>query len=504
MTHLRSPLSISTKAFYKTEPLLQTSIRTLSLSYFTMEDPVVPHIAVVPTPGMGHLIPLVEFARRLVLCHNFSVTFLIPTDGSPVTPQISFLKALPTSINHVFLPPVSFDDLPDNVRIETRISLSITRSLPALRDSLRELTESTRLMALVADLFGTDAFDVAKEFGIPPYIFFPTTAMVLSLFLHLPELDRRFSCEYRDLPEPVKLPGCVPVQGRDLIDPIHDRKDEAYKWILHHVKRYKMASGIIVNSFMDIESGAFKALKESQPDYPPVYPVGPLTRSCSTNGDDGSECLRWLDHQPSESVLFVSFGSGGTLSQSQLTELAFGLEMSGQRFLWVVKSPHEKAANASFFSAQTIKNPFDFLPIGFLERTNGLGLVVPSWAPQVQVLGHGSTGGFLTHCGWNSTLETIVQGVPIIAWPLFAEQKMNAVLLADDLKAAVKVNSDDGLVSREEIAKTVKSLIEGEEGKRVRNKMKELSGAAALALTQNGSSALSFAEVAQIWENMKA
>ena len=467
-----------------------------------MEHPT-PHIAIAPNPGMGHLIPLIEFARRLVLHHNFSVTFLIPTDGSPVTPQKSVLKALPTSINYVFLPPVAFDDLPEDVRIETRISLSMTRSVPALRDSLRTLTESTRLVALVVDLFGTDAFDVANEFGIPPYIFFPTTAMVLSLIFHVPELDQKFSCEYRDLPEPVKFPGCVPVQGRDLIDPLQDRKNEAYKWVVHHAKRYKTGPGIIVNSFMDLEPGAFKALKEIEPHYPPVYPVGPLTRSGSTNGDDGSECLTWLDHQPSGSVLFVSFGSGGTLSQEQITELALGLEMSGQRFLWVVKSPHETAANASFFSAQTIKDPFDFLPKGFLDRTQGLGLVVSSWAPQVQVLSHGSTGGFLTHCGWNSTLETIVQGVPIIAWPLFAEQRMNATLLANDLKAAVTLNNNNGLVSREEIAKTVKSLIEGEKGKMLRNKIKDLKDAATMALSQDGSSTRSLAEVAQIWKNIK-
>lgn len=472
------------------------------------EHPVVsvPHIAVIPTPGMGHLIPLTELARQLVLHHNFSVTFLIPTDGSPVTPQISLLNTLPTSINHVFLPPVSFDDLPEeDVLIETRISLTITRSLPALRDSLRELIDSTRLVALVVDLFGTDAVDVAKDFGIPPYMFFPTTAMVLSLLFHLPDLDQKFSCQYRDLPQPVKLPGCVPVQGRDLLDPIQDRKNEAYKWVLHHAKRYKTLTGIIVNTFTDLESGALKALKERELEYPPVYSVGPLTRSSPTKGEDGSsdsECLRWLDDQPSRSVLFVSFGSGGTLSQEQLIELAFGLEMSGQRFLWVIKSPHEKAANASYFSAQTIKNPLDFLPNGYIDRirSRGVGLLVPSWAPQVQVLSHGSTGGFLTHCGWNSTLETIVQGVPMIAWPLFAEQRMNAILLADDLKAAVRINNDHGIVSREEVANTVKILMEGEEGQKLRNKMKDLKGDAVMALTQNGSSSRSLGEVAEIWK----
>nr|GFB34647.1 hydroquinone glucosyltransferase-like [Tanacetum cinerariifolium] len=136
----------------------------------------------------------------------------------------------------------------------------------------------------------------------------------------------------------------------------------------------------------------------------------------------------WLGKHPVSSVLFVSFGSGGTLSQEQINELAFGLEQSGQRFLWVIKSPHG-TSNASYFNAQSHLDPFGFLPDGFLDRVKDRGFLVSSWAPQVEILGHGSTGGFLTHCGWNSISESVVNGVPMIAWPLFAEQRMNAVLL---------------------------------------------------------------------------
>jgi hydroquinone glucosyltransferase len=169
---------------------------------------------------------------------------------------------------------------------------------------------------------------------------------------------------------------------------------------------------------------------------------------------------------------------------------------------WVVRSPHEKAANATYFSVQSIKDPFDFLPDGFLERTKGVGLVVPSWAPQVQVLKHGSTGGFLTHCGWNSTLESILHGVPLIAWPLYAEQRMNSVLLADDLKVALRVKvNDKGLVGHEDISNYARCLIEGEEGKLLKSKMKELKIAADRALSEEGSSTKSLAEVAQVMKS---
>ncbi|PIA49081.1 hypothetical protein AQUCO_01300140v1 [Aquilegia coerulea] len=462
-----------------------------------------PHIVVLPTPGMGHLIPLIEFAKRLVLNHDFSVTFFIPTENnSPSKAQKTVLNSLPKAIDYIFLPPVNFDDLNEDVKIETRISLTVTRSLSSLRDAFTKMVANMRVVALVVDLFGTDAFDIAKEFQVPSYIFYPTTAMVLSLFLELPKLDEKYSCEYKDLPELVKLPGCVPIHGSDFLTPAQDRKNEAYKWLLHHCKRYKLAEGILVNSFIDLEPTAFKALSEETPDRPPVYPVGPLIQTSVTNGDaDGSKCLEWLDDQPHGSVLFISFGSGGTLSTEQLTELALGLEMSEQRFLWVVRSPSDKTTAASYFSSQSAKDPFDFLPKGFIERTKGLGLVVTSWAPQIQILNHGSTGGFLTHCGWNSTLESIVHGVPLIAWPLFAEQKMNAVML-DNMKVALRAKFDEnGIVRREEITKVVKGLMEGEEGKKLRNKMKDLKCAAAAVLSQDGSSTESLCEVALKWKS---
>ncbi|KAL4363154.1 hypothetical protein GQ457_04G030750 [Hibiscus cannabinus] len=460
-----------------------------------------PHIAILPSPGMGHLIPLVEFAKRFVHQHNFTVTFVIPTGDSPTKAQKSALDSLPSSIDYVFLPPVDLSDLPRDAKIETVISSTVARSLSFLRDTLKSLVAKTKLVGLVVDLFGTDAFDVAREFNLLPYIFFPSTAMTLSLFLHLQKLDPMVSCEYKDLPE-VRIPGCIPINGNELLDPVQDRKNDAYKWVFHHAKRYRLAEGIMVNSFVDLEGGALKALQEKEPGKPPVYPVGPLVNVDPSNKADASDCLKWLDDQPHGSVLYVSFGSGGTLSSDQLNELATGLEMSEQRFLWVVRSPNDKVANATFFSAESQKDPFDFLPKGFLERTKGRGLVVPSWAPQSQVLSHGSTGGFLTHCGWNSILESVVFGVPLIAWPLYAEQKMNAAMLTQDIKVALRPKPDDnGLIYRDEIAKTVKGLMEGEEGKGVRNRMKDLKEAAAKTLSENGSSTKALSEVATKWRN---
>uniref|UniRef100_A0A803NV63 Glycosyltransferase n=1 Tax=Cannabis sativa TaxID=3483 RepID=A0A803NV63_CANSA len=464
-----------------------------------------PHLAILPSPGMGHLIPLVEFAKRLVRAHDFTITFVVSTDGPvPSKTQKSVLSALPEEIDHVFLPPVNFDDLPEDTKVETIITLTVARSLPALRNIIKSMfSRFGSVSALVVDLFGTDAFDVAREFNMLSYIFFPSTAMTLSFFLHLPILDETVSCEFRELPEPVRIPGCIPIPGKELLDPVQDRTNDAYKWTLHNAKRYRLADGIMVNSFLELETGAVSYLTKSEPGKPPVYPVGPLVNMEPSTKADESNCLTWLDKQPHGSVLFVSFGSGGSLSSEQINELAFGLEMSEQRFMWVVRRPNDKVANATYFSG-TAQNEssFDFLPNGFLERTQGRGLVVPSWAPQSQILRHGSTGGFLSHCGWNSTLESVVSGVPLVAWPLYAEQRMNAFMLTHEIKVAIRPKvSENGIVQREEIAKVVKSLIEGEDGKKLRNQMKDLKEAAAKALSPNGASTKALSEVVGKWKN---
>ena len=117
---------------------------------------------------MGHLIPLVELTKRLVLHHNFFVTFIITIDdGSSMKPQKAVLKSLPDSISSVFLPPMNFDDLSEDVKIKNQIALSLTRSFPPLRDSIKVLADSTRLVAFIVDVFGFDVLDVVEEFGVP-------------------------------------------------------------------------------------------------------------------------------------------------------------------------------------------------------------------------------------------------------------------------------------------------------------------------------------------------
>lgn len=454
------------------------------------------------TPGMGHLIPMAELAKLLVSKHGFTAT-LMTFASTASKGQQALLSSLPSSISPLSLPPVSLADLPRNSAIETLMSEEAVRSIPAVASALKELKTRNKVVAFVTDLFGCDTFDAAREAGLPGYLFFPSNLLVLTLMLHLPELANKLTCEFKDLKEPVQLPGCVPVPGAEILNPLQDRSNPSYNWMKHHGEKYREAEAILVNTFDEIEPGAAKILRQAEPGRPPVYPIGPLIQTGqSVDKARGAECLEWLDKQPANSVLFVSFGSGGTLTKEQMEELAYGLESSGQRFLWVVRSPSDGGdLSSNYYDAESKKDPFAFLPEGFLERTEERGMVVPSWAPQMKVLAHEATGGYVCHCGWNSTLETVVHGVPIIAWPLFAEQRQNAVMLSEGAGIALRLERrGDGVAGRDEIARKVRQLMEGEEGKRLRRRVAELKAAAAEGLKEGGAASKALAEVVARWK----
>ncbi|CAN6444351.1 unnamed protein product [Victoria cruziana] len=463
-----------------------------------------PHVVIMPSTGMGHLIPIIEFAKHL-LCHRDFLITLVTVSGQFPASALAKVAQHPT-IDCITLPPVDTSDFPPGTMIETIMSVVVKRSLEPLRKLLSEIRP---ISALIVDLFGTDALDVAKELDLPAYIFFPSTANVLSFLFYLRTFHEQIPGEYTDLEEPLKAPGCPPYKGTELIDPLRNRRDDAYKWFLHHSCRYREAAGIMVNSFDELEARAIKSLSEGRDyngDIPPVYPIGPLVKRASADAEDGrEECLKWLDAQPRGSVLFVSFGSGGTMTQEQLAELALGLEKSGQRFLWVVRKPQSFAAGAYFgMGVGDDGSPARFLPEGFLERTAGVGLVVPEWAPQVKVLGHEAVGGFLSHCGWNSSLESVVYGVPMIGWPMYAEQRMNARLLADEIGISVSIDYEKGLVPKEEIERAVRLLMESEVGKKLRKRVGELEEAARQALAEDGSSSRRLDVLADRWANVES
>ncbi|KAJ9567224.1 hypothetical protein OSB04_003190 [Centaurea solstitialis] len=472
--------------------------------------PSKPHVAFLPSPGNGHITPLFELAQRLVTKHDIEVTFFVITTGATVAQNNYFNAYKPHPHLHLHhLPPADMSPFPlDEMTAVARLCTVVRESIRPLRSILSAMKN---LKAFIVDIFCTDAFEPCKELSIPVYSFFTASAALMALSLYLPKMDREVEGEFVDLLEPVKVPGCNPIRIQDLLDQIRDRKIDEYKWYLFHVARLSMAAGIFMNVWDDLEPVTMKAVRH-EPFFvniptPPVHTIGPLTKQIEPVLDrHDKEIIAWLDDQPKDSVLFVALGSGGTVTSEQLTELAWGLELSQQRFVLVVRKPNDIPGAAFFNAGSDSDDPMSYLPEGFVERTTGVGLVVCSWAPQVAVLNHGSTGAFMSHCGWNSTLESIKHGVPMIGWPMYAEQRMNASMLSDEIGVAVKMGvvgegGETVVVGRDEIAKVVRNVMEGEEGKKIRKRARELEASGKVTLSCGGSSYESLARVIESWKS---
>ncbi|KAK3164803.1 hypothetical protein QOZ80_1AG0025000 [Eleusine coracana subsp. coracana] len=379
------------------------------------------HVVLLASPGAGNFLPVAELVRRIVTHRAglFTATLVTYTNFSSAN-HASCLASLPPSVSTAALPEVPLDGLPPDARTETRIFTVVKRSLPHFRALLRSLLASSPagVAAFVTDFLGPWTLEVARELGVPGYVFSTSNLMTLCSMLHNPEIDRATRCEFRDLMEPVRLPGCVPLHGADLLDSVQDRTDPAYALTVELGRKLLLADGFIVNTFDAMEHETLAAFKKLSDKglYPPAYAVGPFVRTSSSDEDFAkhSNYLSWLDEQPERSVLYVCFGSAGTLSTKQTAELAAGLEASGQRFVWVVRFPSDTDRSASFFGSGRGDDPVSYLPEGFVERTKGIGLCVSCWVPQLEILNHHSVGGFLSHCGWNSTLEAVAAGVPTL------------------------------------------------------------------------------------------
>ncbi|XVE87262.1 hypothetical protein DITRI_Ditri18aG0102600 [Diplodiscus trichospermus] len=429
---------------------------------------VKPHAALLASPGMGHIIPVMELGKRMVTHHDFHVTlFVVGIDHA----SASLLKSpKPNNFDIVALPSVDISGLLDpNARIVAKLLMTMRESLPSLRSAIAAM--KFRPTALVVDLFGADAFAIADEFGMLRYLFDTSTAWLLAVTLYSSSNDKRVlyssSNDKRVIfndhvkgKRPLEVPGCKPLRFEDTLDSLIN----------------------IFDGFQILGTGLTKI--------------------------DGILINTWddLDPQPLKHLgMMITWGeslSGGALSAKQITELAWGLEQSQQRFICVVRPPAGNATGDYFTIGKNEREDDtpDYLPEGFFTRTKDIGLVIPRWAPQAQILSHPSVGGFLSHCGWNSTLESISNGVPMIAWPLYADQKMNAAMLTEDWGIAVqpKVSPTEGIIGRVEVEKMVRKIMVDKEGHAMRNRVKELNNSPQKALSKGGSSYNFLSQVAKV------
>lgn len=461
------------------------------------------HAAILSSPGMGHLIPVLELGKRLVADQDVAVTIFAMSSSTSQAESQAIKAATTPKLRVVELPPVDISGLVDqHTAVVACLAVMMREIRPAFRSALRDMAFPPTM--LIVDLFGTESLPIGDELGIPKYVYLASNAWFLSLITYSPTLDKEVEGEYVERTEPLKIPGCRPVRPEDVADPMLDRTNQQYSEYIRIGVEIALGDGILLNIWEELQPTTLAAFRDEKllggvTKMVPVYPIGPLTRPVQSGLPTVNDDLfDWLDKQPSESVIFVCLGSGGTLSYEQMTEMAWGLELSQQRFIWVVRPPTTKSADAAFFTSGNGDGDLSsYLPEGFLTRTRDVGMVVPLWAPQVDILGHPSVGGFFSHCGWNSTLESVRNGVPMIAWPLYAEQRMNATLLTEELGVAVRseVPPWKKVVGREEIQRMVRKIMVEKDGFKIRDRVKELKLSGEKAFREGGSSYSALSQV---------
>nr|BAK02860.1 predicted protein [Hordeum vulgare subsp. vulgare] len=418
---------------------------------------------VVLYPGLtvSHFVPMVHLAGTLV-DHGYAVSVALidpAVNGDP-----AFRAVVARAV--ASMPSVRFHALPpaEDAPMLTPDAPFVPRYIDIVgrhNDRLREFLCSSTAHAVVVDSLSVEALGVAKRLGIPGYVMFTSGAAALVAFVQLPSVLAQVRARFQDLGDaPLELFGLPPMPASHLLgEMLEDPESDTYKATMTSLDGIPEADGILVNTFESLDARPVATLRDPRclPGriMPPVYCIGPFVGGVG-EAKERHECLTWLDGQPDRSVVFLCFGSSGYHSAEQLKEIAVGLEKCGHRFLWVVRT---------LFT----DDPDALLPDGFLDRTGGRGVVVKQWAPQAEVLRHRATGAFVTHCGWNSVLEGVTAGVPMLCWPLYAEQKMNMLRMVGEMGlAAEMVGWQQGLVESAEVEGKVRLVMDSEDGRELR------------------------------------
>ena len=293
------------------------------------------------------------------------------------------------------------------------------------------------------------------------------------------------------------IPGIKAIRLRDLPTSFRTTNpgDIIFNFLLESNKTFPKASAIVIHTFDALEGDVLDALSAMLPR---VYTIGPLQLLLNHLPEDPgkqvryshwkqvTKCLEWLDTKPQNSVMYVNFGSIIVMTPQQLVEFGMGLANSNRHFLWIIRPDLMISESA-------------VLPPEFVSQTKERG-VIASWCSQEQVLNHPSVGGFLTHCGWNSTVESVSSGVPMMCWPFFADQQTNCWYTCNELGLGMEIDSD---VKRDEVEKLVRELMEGDKGKAMKIKAMEWKKLAEKATGPNGSSSINLDELVNLMLSRK-
>ncbi|KAG9147177.1 hypothetical protein Leryth_005409 [Lithospermum erythrorhizon] len=418
-------------------------------------------ILMFPWLAHGHVSPFLELAKKLANTKNFTI-YLCST---PVI-LTSIKKKLEGGNNSS---PIKLVELHLEESTTLPSCYHTTNGLPPhLMDNLKQALNNsipnfTKILdVLKPDLFIHDdcipswAADAALERHIPA-IDFITISTAMTCFCY--HMYKNPQGKGNDFP---------------FIDSIHYRPYEkhqleqliAYAQNPHVLKEssiYRSTDIVLIKGMKDIEGKYSEYLSEMCGKK--IVLVGALVQEPNQD-DENSFIIKWLNGKNEKSTIFVSFGSEYYLSDEEREEIAHGLELTNVNFVWVLRFPKD-------FIDKEI-NLEESLPKGFLTRIGDRGLVLNGWAPQAKILKHPSIGGFVSHCGWNSVMESMKYGVPIIAMPMHLDQPINSRLVEEVGVGIEVVRSDNGKLLKEKLAEVIDKVVIKEEGKFVRMEAKNL------------------------------
>ncbi|KAF8008938.1 hypothetical protein BT93_J0053 [Corymbia citriodora subsp. variegata] len=401
--------------------------------------------------------------------------------------EISIVHTQYNSPNPRNFPHFTFNSFPDGL-VETEhpsesdllafiMRLNFSCVVP-FRECLQKVLcddSEDHITCLITDNVWYFSQAVADEFKIPRIVLRCTSISSISAFSAFSSLREKGFLPMKDSELDEAVLEVPPLKMKDL-PVVHTKSPGDLPQILVHLDRETRASsGLICNSSEELEG---TKLAESRKAIPiPIFVIGPFHKYCPASASSllvqDMSSISWLNKQRPKSVIYVSLGSIASIDKAKFLEIAWGLANSGQPFLWVVRP-------GSICGSDWLEH----LPKAFLEMLDGRGHIV-KWAPQQEVLAHPAIGGFWTHCGWNSTLESICEGVPMICMPSFGDQKVNARYVSDFWR--VGLHLEDKL-ERGEIERAIRRLMVDPEGKAIRDRAVSLKDKVDQCFKEGGSS----------------
>nr|AIE12485.1 UGT13 [Panax ginseng] len=426
-----------------------------------------------PMPLQGHINPMLQLAN-ILHSEGFKITIIHTNFNSPNKsnyPHFTFEPISESLVENEFEGSSAADI--GNVLI--LIKLLNNTCVDPFRDCMVRLLSEEPILCLITDAILEFTQAVADKLKVPRIVLRTGSLSSFHVFHSHPLLREKGYFSMKDYKSEAPVAEIPPLKVKDIPMVFTHEEESPHEILEAMMKATKAASGLIWNSFEELEQSSFIDIRQ---DFPiPNFTIGPFHKyflaSSSSLFTQDRTSISWLDLQKPESVLYVSFGSILTIDKGEFLEMAWGLANSMQKFLWVVRPGVIRGSEW-----------LEPLPDGLVKAVSERGHIV-KWAPQQEVLAHPATACFWTHNGWNSTLESICEGVPMICSPCFGDQPVNARYVEGVWKVGVVL--ENGL-ERREIQSGIRRLMVDEEGKEMKRRMVCLKEKVNLCLKQGGSS----------------